>query len=118
MEVQLGHGGGSCPMPGDVRRDFTVVHTNGVHSLIVRFCGCGHLEDASLYRVQLLRMYWFPASLDSPRTAFTFDFLNTFHVLTLQSKISAYDYYLSVTRLSDNTGCSRQKVCFVCLFLV
>lgn len=111
LEIQLGHHGGSCPIPGELRRDFTVVHTNGVHSVDVRFCGCSSSYGASYPRIQLLRASWLPASLDSPRTATTFDCLQTFHVLTLQSKVSAYDYYLSIAHLSDSIGCSDQKVC-------
>lgn len=109
--VQLGHHGGSCPIPGDSRSDFTVVHTNGVHNVNIRFCGCSSSYGASHSRVQLLRVSWLPASLDLPRTAFTFDCLDTFHVLNLQSKISTYDYYLSVAHISDNIGTSEQKVC-------
>jgi CxC2 like cysteine cluster associated with KDZ transposases len=110
--VQLGHHGGHCPFPGESRSDFTVVHTNGLHRVNVRFCGCSSSYGVSS-RVQLLRVSWFPSSLDLPRTAFTFDCLDTFHLLNLQSKISAYDYYLSVVHITDNVGASEQKVCSV-----
>jgi hypothetical protein len=36
--------------------------------------------------------------------------LNSFHLLTLQGKTSAYDFYLSIARKSDNTGTVDVKV--------
>ncbi|KAF4568149.1 hypothetical protein EYR36_010158 [Pleurotus pulmonarius] len=39
-----------------------------------------------------------------PQTAFTFDVLNTFHLLTLQGKLSAYDFYLSIDHKTNNAG--------------
>lgn len=37
--------------------------------------------------------------------------LEQFHILTLQSKISAYDYYLSLQKLTENVGLQRNFVC-------
>jgi hypothetical protein len=54
--------------------------------------------------MQLLQSTWFPASLDRPQTAFTFDVLDTFQLLNLQGKISAYDFYYSLDHKTDNTG--------------
>lgn len=51
----------------------------------------------------------YPATTVTPRTVFTTDFLNTFHLLTLQGKLSLYDYYQSIVRLTDNMG-GRQVV--------
>jgi len=51
-----------------------------------------------------------PASIDHPKSAFTFDVLDTFHLLTLQGKTSAYDYYYSLAHKSDNTGLQNLKV--------
>ncbi|KAJ8515304.1 hypothetical protein ONZ45_g7245 [Pleurotus djamor] len=96
--VQLGHGGGECPLPSETRKDFCVVDTSGHHLINLRFCDCDCVEEY----VQLLRARWYPASTSRPRTAFTFDCLNTFHLLTLQGKLSAYDYCLSLERKTDN----------------
>jgi hypothetical protein len=79
-----------------------------MHSVHVRYCGC--TASASHPCTQLLRAELFPATLDNPRTAFTFDNFETFHLLTLQGKVSAYDYYLSIVRKTDNVGTSNQKV--------
>lgn len=39
-----------------------------------------------------------------PRTAFTLDLLNTFHLITLQGKLSVYDFYRAIDRKSNNDG--------------
>ena len=36
--------------------------------------------------------------------------LNHFHLLTLQSKIAAYDFYLALERQTDNTGTTKLQV--------
>ena len=42
--------------------------------------------------------------MSRPQTAFTFEMLDTFHLLTLQSKISAYDYYSSLENKTNNVS--------------
>ncbi|KAJ8489442.1 hypothetical protein ONZ45_g13579 [Pleurotus djamor] len=98
LVVNLGHGTtGPCSAPGNLRQ-ICLVDLSGHHTLIVQFCACKGLSE----QVQLLRMHWFPASLHEPRTAFTLDTLNTFHLLTLQSKISAYDFCKFLEHKTDN----------------
>jgi hypothetical protein len=87
-----------------------VVDGSGVHIVDISFCGCHHEDGASRSRVQLLRFGWFPATVTRPHTAFTFDLLDTFHLLTLQGKISAYDFYYSIANKTDNTGLLDVKV--------
>ncbi len=41
---------------------------------------------------------------------FTFAVLNHFHLLTLQSKIAAYDFYLALERQTDNSGGTKLQV--------
>ena len=81
LHVQLGHGGSACPcaIPGPT--DFTLFDTNGVHHINIDYCDCIQ-PPAPPKWVQLLRMQWFLASNDRPRTAFTFDVLEHFHKLT------------------------------------
>lgn len=80
----------------------------GQHTITLSFCDCNGCPPR---RFQLLRMQWFPGTVDRPRTAFTFDCLNTFQLINLQGKLSAYDYYLSLMRKSDNLGVLGLKVC-------
>ena len=107
LKIQLGHEGEPCPFPCADTVAFTVVDTSGIHTVNVSFCDC---VGAPHRRVQLLRISWMPASIDHPKSAFTFDVLDTFHLLTLQGKTSAYDYYYSLAHKSDNTGLQNLKV--------
>ena len=101
LRVQLGHGGSACPcaIPGPT--DFTLFDTNGVHHVNIDYCDCIQ-PPAPPKRVQLLRMWWFPASNDRPRTAFTFDVLEHFHKLTRQGKTTLYDYYHAILQITDS----------------
>ena len=102
----MGHEGDSCPYPDHSIKDFAVVDISGIHTITLRFCACVGAPHA---RNQLLAASWFPASLDRPQTAFTFDVLDTFQLLNLQGKISAFDFYYSLDHKTDNTGvCSVQ----------
>jgi hypothetical protein len=94
-------------MPSRPVKNFVVVDTSGQHNVTVSFCECiGRPEK----RIQLLHASWFPGSLERPRTAFTFDVLNSFQLVNLQGKVSAYDYYYSLIHKSDNMGLSGLKV--------
>ena len=53
---------------------------------------------------QLLRMRWYPASFNRPKTAFTFDLLETYHKVTLQGKLNLYDFYHAIMHKTDNQG--------------
>jgi CxC2 like cysteine cluster associated with KDZ transposases len=108
--VHLGHQGMPCPFLGRVLDNFTVVHTNGIHTVKVRLCAC--YGERSQPKFQLLRCSWLPASTEDPHTAFTFDVLNAYHLLSLQGKVSREDYYLSISRHTDNTGLDPPKVCY------
>jgi hypothetical protein len=66
--------------------------------------------------MQLFRQRWLPATWNAPRTVFTFEFLNTFHLLNLQSKCNLYDYYHATLRQTNNADLQHQPVCPV-LFL-
>ncbi|KZV97162.1 hypothetical protein EXIGLDRAFT_670364 [Exidia glandulosa HHB12029] len=102
VTLRLGHSGASCPsirddIPG---RAFTIVDTNGVHSIRVIYCRCPH---AALDPFQLLGASLYPATWDSPRTAFTFRLMKHYHLDSLQSRKPAYDYWAVIRRLTDNT---------------
>jgi hypothetical protein len=87
-----------------------IVDNNGIHTIDVHFCGCYQSPGGSHRRVQLLRSGLLPSTHARPVTAFTFNVLESFHLLTLQSKISAYDFYYSIARRTDNTGTLGVKV--------
>ena len=91
--------------------EFTVVDTNGVHLTDMQFCGCYGSPGGSQSRNQLLRAGLLPSTHARPVTAFTFDVLDSFHLLTLQGKTTAYDFYYSLAHKSDNTRLLDVKVC-------
>ena len=46
-----------------------------------------------------------------PKTAFTFDLLDTYHKLSMQGKLNLFDFYTSIMQKTDNRGCEKVKVC-------
>ena len=107
LVVQLGHGSGSaCAFAVHGPCDFMVLHTNGWHQVAIRYCQCNQASVAGTRIQQLLRFELFPASLEDPTTCASFRMLETYHALTLQSKVAIYDYYLTLNNLTDNSGTS------------
>ncbi|KAN0123195.1 hypothetical protein V8E52_003148 [Russula decolorans] len=109
LVIQLGHRGPSCPCPGLIQKDFVIVDVSGIHTIDVQFCGCHNTSGGSASHVQLLRFRCFPSTITRPQSAFTFDVLNTFHLLTLQGKVSAYEFYCALQHKTDNTSISDTK---------
>ena len=107
----LGHGGDPCSVPSDFVENFIIVDTTSIHLTDVHFCGCYAIPGGSHPRVQLLCTGLFLGTFTRLTTAFTFDVLDSFHLLTLQSKISAYDYFNSIAHKTENTGRFSTKVC-------
>lgn len=105
--VHLGHNRESCPNPRSIMDGFTVVDLSGIHAVGLVFCGC---VGAAKNNVQLLRVQWFPATTKDPHSAYTFDILNTFHILNLQEKLLLHDFYQSIHRKCDNVGIRELKV--------
>ena len=114
--MHLGHNGQPCPRLATLGRPVTIVHTNGFHKLNVAFCKCAMYGGESYGdrsdRNQLLRAGLFPATPHQPATAFTFDVLKDFHLLTTQGKLTGYDFYETLISKTDNTGIDPPKVGF------
>ncbi|EKM49244.1 uncharacterized protein PHACADRAFT_59929, partial [Phanerochaete carnosa HHB-10118-sp] len=109
LVVQLGHQPSEhCSAPSAAPRSFVVLHTNGFHPVNLQFCQCNCLETAGTWVQQLLRYELYPATLDDPTTCCTFCALETFHLLTLQSKLMTYDYYITLTKLTDCVGIGQR----------
>jgi CxC2 like cysteine cluster associated with KDZ transposases len=115
LHVQLGHPiGERCCKPWSVPKDeFVILHSNGIHMVCLSFCRC---KTAETYSWQLLRIHWFPVTSDKPHTAATFQVLENFHLLSLESKLSCYEFYNVLSHCSDNTGLNSPKVCHNPLF--
>ncbi|KAJ6458766.1 hypothetical protein C8R45DRAFT_796230, partial [Mycena sanguinolenta] len=80
LRIQLGHRPRErCLQPVELHTQFVVLHTNGIQEVTVDSCDCGenHLHAGSPEE-QLLRMGWFPATEDRPRTCTTLAVLDAF----------------------------------------
>ncbi|KAI1792316.1 hypothetical protein LXA43DRAFT_1093838 [Ganoderma leucocontextum] len=106
LVIQLGHRHDHtwCSNPIPVPDDFCVIDVNGRHPVTLNFCGCDAAGEAGTQVQRLLRFDLYPASQFAPGTAFTFQMLEHYHVQSLQGKMSMYDYYESLERMTDNTG--------------
>ncbi|KAF7367681.1 hypothetical protein MSAN_00831800 [Mycena sanguinolenta] len=106
LRIQTDLKSGAMPCPNDMTpnedgsirsRDFVVVEENGFHDATIEFCACPG-EDNKLIAVRL-----FPATWKQPKTVFTFTVLQQFHIHSLTSKKSAYDYVRALAKLTDST---------------
>ena len=96
-----------CPQPLAEVRLFTIVDLSGVHSINLCYCRCQGVPE---HCIQLLHQGWFPALMKLPKTAFTFDFLNTFRLVNLHSKTALYDFWLAILHKTNNPGTRDTKV--------
>ncbi|KAG2111751.1 hypothetical protein DEU56DRAFT_935828 [Suillus clintonianus] len=108
LRIQLGHAlNEKCPNPRQAFNDnFVVIDSYGIHEVLVDFCACAKGDS---HIQQLLRMSWFPSTTADPKTAATFRVLDEFHLLSFESKVSAYEFYSALMRGTDNTGLTRVK---------
>ncbi|TFK61244.1 hypothetical protein BDN72DRAFT_778450 [Pluteus cervinus] len=74
---------------------------NGVHEVDLAFCQCPGSDERSN---QLLQFGWFPATTQQPRTAATLRVLKYFQILSFESKCSAFEFYETLKRMTDNSG--------------
>jgi CxC2 like cysteine cluster associated with KDZ transposases len=87
-----------------------IVHTNGVHHLLVHWCRCpGHLPDD----IQALNLHFFPASFKQVRTLFTFQGINSFLAENQECKTSAWHYYQKLRRFTSGSFPHIAPVCYV-----
>ena len=116
--LQLGHHpADTCTNPQYSTKTFTIVHTNGIHLVNLAFCGCSEIGHHGTRVQQLLRRRLFPATTLDPQTACTFALLKSAQLLSLQSKLSLFDYYLCIESLTDATGTMGVNVRHCCVHL-
>lgn len=72
------------------------------------YCGCGATPKSQAE--QLLERRLYPATVVNPKTAATFRVLELFEILQYESKLSTYEFYQTISRLTDNTGLHEPKV--------
>ncbi|KAF9496443.1 hypothetical protein BDN71DRAFT_1482196 [Pleurotus eryngii] len=93
LRIQLNHPPGDyCPIVDTTfKESFVIISLNGIFTCVAK-------------SAQLLRARLFPATIVEPRTAATFEVLQLFQLLTFGSKVSGYEFYQSLIRLSSNLG--------------
>ncbi|KAJ7789537.1 hypothetical protein B0H14DRAFT_2397384 [Mycena olivaceomarginata] len=102
LVIQLGHPPGmSCSNSLRGHTDFVVIDVTGVHNVAVHFCLCDSRVEK---RQQLMRVYWWPATVRDPQTCATFAVIRLFRILNCQAKVSAHDFLRSLEMLTNNDG--------------
>ncbi|KAG1767651.1 hypothetical protein EDD22DRAFT_978118 [Suillus occidentalis] len=81
--------------------DFVVIDIHDIHKVSLDFCDCATAES---HMQQLLRIMWFPLTTSDLKTAATFHVLKQYHLLSFESKVSAFEFYHALRQMSDNTG--------------
>ena len=79
-----------------------------VHAVGVDYCACGRTGKSQVE--QLLERRFYPTTVANPKTAATFRALEMFELLQYESKITPYEFFNTVSRLTDNTGLCLPKV--------
>ncbi|KAK7024597.1 hypothetical protein VNI00_016158 [Paramarasmius palmivorus] len=106
--VQLGHPPGEkCNMHNRGSDSFVVVDLNSIQEVEIRYCMCQ--RDVGKEWQQLMRYELYPATVNEPRTAFTFQTLSLFHTMTHQGKITLYDFYYGLEARTDGAGLGGLK---------
>ncbi|TFY50876.1 hypothetical protein EVJ58_g10849, partial [Rhodofomes roseus] len=108
IRIQLGHPPGErCPNPkAAFNNDFVILDLTGIHRVGVDYCDC---PNKTQLPIQLMRARLFPATVTNPKTAATYRLLEHFHVLRSQSKTSAYEFYHTLARRTDNIDPEEAK---------
>ncbi|RXW11828.1 hypothetical protein EST38_g14025, partial [Candolleomyces aberdarensis] len=109
LRIQLGHAvGEECMYPVAARADdFVIIDVDAIHSVGLDYCHCGQTADPDY--LQLLKHRLYPATSDQPKSAATFRLLEVFELLQYESKLSVYEFYQAIARLTDNTGLELPK---------
>ncbi|PBK83273.1 hypothetical protein ARMGADRAFT_945299 [Armillaria gallica] len=100
LHVKLNHTSMQCQLPVPGHQEFKILHGNGIHHITVDYCGC---ECQLPKHVQLLCHLLFLASQCIPQTAASFQLLEFLHLLSLCTKLSMYDFYRTLEKLTMNT---------------
>ncbi|KIJ55894.1 hypothetical protein M422DRAFT_150547 [Sphaerobolus stellatus SS14] len=98
--LAMGHAGELCP---HVTTEFgpqklVIADVNGLHEVMVGWCRCAASKSSAK---QLFARRLFPASMDRPRTAFTFRLLKQFHMLSNVARITPWDFVGTLQRLTE-----------------
>lgn len=117
FRLHLGHNGSPCPtvraeLDGDDQGkhnvELTVVHLHGSSTVVVTPCRCrGPRQELPQFAHQLMRARLFPSTFARPTVAYTFELMSHWHLESLQSKKSTWDYWQAVCQKTKR-GAQRQ----------
>jgi hypothetical protein len=97
-----------CIAPINV--EMIIVDISSFYHARVLFCGCTSDPDELLEYNQLLSARLFPATFESPKTAFTFGLLDLLVGLSGRGKTSSYDFHHAIRTLTDACDLSSWPV--------
>lgn len=118
--LDIGHNGRPCPQNSNIKHWFAtsaaydqllvVVDVSGVYDVPIRWCQCKGQTDKSLRYHLLLRMGLYPTSTTNPKTVFTFQCLDHFHMDIMECNTPASAFYSKLRRLTDDWDSDVVKV--------
>jgi CxC2 like cysteine cluster associated with KDZ transposases len=76
-----------------------IVSSTGIFRRSIKWCHCAKSPEAFIKL--LLRAKLFPASFKNPKTAFTFEVLDHFHVDALECKMAAMNFMSKLRRITN-----------------
>ena len=86
----------------------TIIDRSGVHGIGVRWCCC---PNAPKRDMQLMAAGLFPATFQNPKTAFTFQVLEEFHMDNLECKTTPNQFISRLRRLTSDEFPNTVPVC-------
>jgi len=102
--LHIGHGGGVCPAVEDWDDgdddQLVIVDKSGVHQHQVWWCAC---KDHPERHIMQFKMGLFPASIEQPRSAFTFQCLDYFHLDSMECRMAANNFFNKLRWLTNKT---------------
>jgi CxC2 like cysteine cluster associated with KDZ transposases len=105
LVISLGHNARRCPNAiygPESGRLMTIIHTNGIHKMRIVHCACTIrvIPDA----IQLAYAGFFPATMEAPRTVFTFQLLKDFDVHNRSTKKSVQTQCAEIQHLTSQAS--------------
>ena len=98
LQINLGHRGDKC-LYSMYNRETTVVHERGIDTITINYCGCRNVNTPQ--STQLLSVGLWPSSWQKPQTVFTFHMMEQLQLLSVIAHTSTFDYFKSVTELTN-----------------
>ena len=77
----------------------TVVDRSGIHKISISWCCCREAPECDM---QLMMAGLFPATFRNPKTVFTFQVLEDFHLDNLECKTTPSQFFSRLRRLTND----------------